>query len=148
MVVTALPDLAGAINSYLRASTAIAAQMGASSGNISTIRQDAWTLPGYAVLIQAGRGGAGELDYGPIQDERVDLTCYGPDARTAHLLWRTVHAYLLPPDLAHAVGFVAASTRVLAIYQEAGPLRLVDPDTGWSYTTTPYRFRYSAVPVS
>lgn len=145
MVVTALPDLAGAIVSYLRASAPVAALAGT---KVSVTRQASWNLPGYAVLVENGRGGAGELDYGPIQDERADIFCYGPDARTAHLLWRTVHVALIPPDLSHPVGFVAASTRVLAVYQEAGPIRLVDPDTTWPYTVTPYRFRYSGVPVS
>ena len=145
MVVTALPDLAGAIVAYLRASAPVAALVGT---KVSITRQPAWNLPAYAVLVENGRGGAGEVDYGPIQDERVDIWTYGPDARTAHLLWRTVHAALLPPDQSHAVSFVAASTRVLAIYQEAGPIRLVDPDTLWPYTVTPYRFRYSGVPAA
>jgi hypothetical protein len=54
MVVTALPDLAGAINARLRSSSAIAALAGT---KISTMRQDAWHLPAYAVLIEPGRGG-------------------------------------------------------------------------------------------
>jgi hypothetical protein len=145
MVVTALPDLAGAIVAYLRASAPVAAIVGT---KVSAVRQESWALPAYAVLVETGRGGPGEIDYGPIQDERVQITTYGPDARTAHLLWRTVHVALISPDQSHPVGFVAASTRVLVIYQEGGPLRLTDPDTNWPYTTTPYRFRYSGVPAA
>jgi hypothetical protein len=121
MVVTALPDLAGAIVAYLRASAPVAAIVGT---KVSAVRQESWALPAYAVLVETGRGGPGEIDYGPLQDA------------------------LISPDQSHPVGFVAASTRVLVIYQEGGPLRLTDPDTNWPYTTTPYRFRYSGVPAA
>jgi hypothetical protein len=145
MVVTALPDLAGAIVAHLRASSAIADLAGT---KISARRQEAWGLPAYAVLVENGRGGVGELA-GGLQKERVDLTCYGPDDRTAHLLWRTVHYYLLPPiGSGRATGFTAAQTAILTIEQEGGPLRLVDPDTGWPYTQASYQFTYSAEPVA
>ncbi len=145
MVVTALPDLAGAIVAHLRAVPAITALVGT---KISARRQDAWNLPAYAVLVENAQGGFGEVD-GGLQKERAQLTCYGPDDRTAHLLWRTVHYALLPPiGSGREAGFIAAQTSVLTIEQEGGPLRLVDPDTAWPYTTCGYQFCYSMEPVA
>lgn len=144
MPVLALPDLPGAINSFLRAQTEITAL---TSTRISTVRQESWTLPGYAILIQPGRGGPGEVDDGLLMAERVDLWCYGPDARTAHALWRQVHPILCPRVGLHN-GFTAASTRVLKVELEGGPLRLVDPDEGWSYTVASYVFVYLPEAVS
>lgn len=150
MPATALPDLAGAINSRLRSSSAIAALAGT---NISTTRQPAWTLPAYAVLILPSRGG-GE-DTPGLKWERIDLWCYGPgkdegtQARNAHTLWRTVDYFLSPPiSSGRAAAFIAANTSVTKVEQEAGPLRLVDPDEGWAYTVGSYRVTYASEPTS
>lgn len=144
MVVTARPDLAGAINARLRTSTAIAAL---TSTRISTSRQTAWGLPSYAVLIETGRGG-GE-DVPGLKWERVDLLCYGPDARAAHLLWRTVDFFICPSiGSGRASGFTITASGepviVMKVDMEGGPLRLTEPDEGWPYTWASYRFTYNA----
>lgn len=149
MVVTALPDLAGAINARLRSSSAIAALAGT---RISTARQVAWNLPAYAVLIEPGRGG-GVVTPG-IRWERIDLRCYGPgesestQAMNAHALWRTVHYFFCPEEgSGRPSGFIAASTSVTRVVEEGGPLRLVD-DPAWRYTWASYRVEYAVDPVS
>jgi hypothetical protein len=144
MTVAALPDLAGAITSFLRAQPEIAALAGT---RISSARQETWNLPNYAILIQPGRGGPGEVMDGLLLAERVDLWFYGPDARTAGLLWRTTHP-IICPRVGKSNGFTAASTRVTKVAQEGGPLRLVDPDENWSYTVASYIFTYNPDPVS
>jgi hypothetical protein len=143
---TALPDVTAAVITYLRAAPAVAALVGT---KISARRQAAWGLPAYAVLVEGGRGGAGEWGGLPLQRERFDLTCYGPDDRTAHLLWRTVHYALLPPiGSGRLAGFTAAGTSVVTIEQEGGPLRLVDPETSWPYTVASYQFTYASEPAA
>jgi len=150
MVVTALPDLAGAINSRLRSSSAIAALAGT---RISTVRQAAWSLPSAAVLIETGKGG-GE-DAPGLQWERVEVRCYGggdgvsTQIRNAHTLWRTVHYFFCPPvGSGRASGFVVMASgetvSVLKVSQEGGPLRLIEPDEGWPYTWAAYRVVYAA----
>lgn len=145
MTVAALPDLAGSITAFLRAQSEITAL---TSTRISTARN--WTLPNYAVLIQPGRGGPGEVLGGVLLAERVDLWFYGPgdkqstQAMNAHALWRQVHPILCPPVGVRTSGFEAASTRVLKVELEGGPLRLVDPDENWAYTVVSYVFTYRA----
>lgn len=144
MVVTALGDLAAAIKVRIGTFSAVTSLMGAASGNIAPLRQKAWSLPGYAILIETGKGGPGERD-GGRQCERVQITCYGPDERTAHLLWRTLHFWLCPPSGSGRLScFSAAGVWVDKVEQEGGPLRLVDPDAGWPLTTAPYLFTYDA----
>ncbi len=144
MVVTARPDLAGAINSRLRSSSTIAAL---ASTRISTARQASWNLPAYAVLIESGQGGGEE---GPgLLWERIDLRCYGPDARSAHLLWRTVDYFFCPTEGAgrrssFTVTASGATARILKVAHEGGPLRLTEPDETWPYTWASYRVTYNA----
>lgn len=147
MPVTARPDVAGAINARLRTSTAIAALAGT---RISTARQAAWGLPAYAVLIESGRGG-GE-DAPGLKWERVDLLCYGPDVRAAHLLWRTVDYFFCPDVGSRPSGFrITASgetVSVTKVAQEGGPLRLAEPDEGWPYSWASYRVVYASEAVA
>jgi hypothetical protein len=121
------------------------------------MRQDAWHLPAYAVLIEPGRGG-GEDTPGLLW-ERVDLWCYGPgddpgtQALNAHRLWRTVDYFFAPAiGSGRASGFVVtasgAPVSVTKVAHEGGPLRLEDPDDGWRYTFASYRVTYAAEPVS
>jgi hypothetical protein len=146
MSATLLPDIAGAINSRLRASPALAGT------RISTARQASWGLPSYAVLINPGRGG-GEDDTPGLLWERVELRCYGggdgssTQARNANTLWRTVHAWFCPPiGSGRAAGFVVTASgepvSVLKVDLEGGPLRFTEPDEGWPYTWASYRVTY------
>lgn len=96
----------------------------------------------YFILINTGRGGPGELPGGRL-GERVDISCYGPDARTAMLLWRTLQYNLCPPvGSGRRNGFTLADCSVNALSLEGGPTRLVDPDTGWSYVVGSYLADY------
>lgn len=150
MPVTALPDIAGAINARLRSLTDVAALAGT---RISTTRQSAWDLGNvYAILIQPGRGG-GENGDG-TQWERADLWFYGPGkdqgtrAKAGNDLWRTAHFSLCPPiGSGRAAGFritaSGATVSVLKVELEGGPLRLVDPDDDLPYTLASYRIHYA-----
>jgi hypothetical protein len=142
MPVLALPDIKGAVIAHLRASSEIAAL---ASTRVSGRVQAAWTLPGYAVLVDGPKGGPGELGAG-LYGMRFDLRCYGPDDRTAMMLWRTVNAYLLVPDGSRAVSFYQAQTRIHAVHAEGGPIGFVDPDTDWPSTDSGYVFTFSEVP--
>lgn len=142
MTVLALPDLKGAVIAHLRASSEIAAL---TSTRISARLQDSWPLPDYAILVQGPRGGLGDLDAG-LYAERLDLRCFGPDNRTANLLWRTVNAYLLPPLRDRAVGFKQANTIVHTIQAEGGPIEFEDPETTWISNDSGYVFIYSTSP--
>lgn len=142
MPVTARPDVTGAVIAYLRASAAIAALAGT---KISARRQASWDLPSYAVLVEGRRGGG---EQGPILWQRMDVTCYGPDDRTADLLWRTLDYAFCPEEgSGRANGFRAASTTVLKVAREGGPLGLVDPETAWPYTVATYQVFYAPSPV-
>lgn len=141
--VTARPDVTGAVIAYLRASTAIAALAGT---KISARRQASWALPSYAVLIEGRRGGGED---GPLLWQRMDITCYGADDRTADLLWRTLDYYFCPEEGSGRVnGFRAAATTVCQVEHEGGPLGLEDPDTAWPYTTASYRVYYAPEPYA
>lgn len=147
MPVTALPDLAGAINARLRSSSAIAALAGT---RISTARQTSWSLPNYAVLIEAGKGEGPGPEQPGLVNERVEVRCYGPNVYQAHLLWRTLDYFFCPPVGAGSsrpssfrVTASGEMVNVTKVEREGGPLRLTEPDETWPYTWAAYIVTYS-----
>ncbi len=142
MVVLAVPDVAGAVIGHLLASSEIAALAGT---RISAVRQASWNLPAYAVLVEPGRGGF-PVDP-PLEDERMDVRCYGPNAKAANDLWRLVNAYLLRHDRGPA-SFRSATCAVADVVREGGPLRLLDGDGLWPCTVASYHILYSGVPLA
>jgi hypothetical protein len=148
MAVTMLPDLFGAILSKLRASSAVTALV---SDRIGDEVKPAWDFQSkrakLAVVVNGPVGGPGELEQ-PLYRERYDLWCYGPDRLNALKLARTVRAALVPPDGGRAGGFRYGDCYVHEVAEEAGPIRLIDPDLGWVYVVQPYVFTFSGVPAS
>jgi hypothetical protein len=150
--VVALPDLPGAIRAYLRSIPDITALVsdrvwiGWPRGTDGTLRVQ---VPPYlhAILIESGRGGFVDLE-APYLSERVDLSCLGPTEAEAHLLWRTLAAYLIDVQRQRAASFRAANTLVSGVIHEAGPFRVPDPPTGWPRTWATYQFRYCGIPLS
>jgi hypothetical protein len=134
MAVAMRADVTGAVLAFLQTQPAITAL---TSTRISARRQPSWNLPAYAVLIQGRRGGGED---GPLHWQRFDITCYGPDDRTADLLWRTLD-YAFCPEVGgpRRNGFTAASTSVAKVEREGGPIGLTDPDTTWDYVLATYR---------
>lgn len=141
MPVIATPDVVGAVIARLRAATPVTALTGT---RISGALQDAWPLPAYAVVVSGGRGGAGEI--GPATyEERLDLECYGPDARTAAVLAATARAYLLDELRVRGVAWSAGATRVSTVRVGGGPIFRRDPDTGWPSYVLSVLVRFSGV---
>lgn len=138
MPVSARADVTGAVISYLRSVAAITALAGM---RISARRQASWQLPNYAVLVEGRRGGGED---GPILWQRLDVSVYGPDDRTADLLWRTLD-YAFCPEVGSGRqnGFRAAGATILKVEREGGPIGLTDPDTTWEYVVATYRAWYA-----
>lgn len=145
------PDLSAAIKLHLQASTAIeAAYTGIKILHEWPRGNDKIVVPPYKtlILIQTGRGGRGDIGLG-LQEERVDLMCYGSNRIEAYNLWRKLDWYLLPKDRSRKTHFHYANTRVKVIARESGPLRLTDADAqDWPYCFAPYIFIYDGVPTS
>ena len=146
---TAIPDLTAALLLRIRSFTAVTALCPAArirpewprkaNGDVDIV------VPPYQyfVLIQTGRGGPGEQP-GARMQERVDIACYGPDARTAMLLWRTLHYHLCPPlGSGRQNSFTLGGCTVNTVQQEGGPNRLVDPDTAWPHVVGSYVVDYN-----
>jgi len=141
---TAIPDLSAALLLRVRSFSAITALAPSARIRLSWPRKASgeleFSVPPYVyfVLISTGRGGPGELGSARL-GERVDISCYGPDDRTAMLLWRTVHYALCPPiGSTRGNSFTLAGCTVNNIQPEGGPSRLIDPDTKWPYVTGGY----------
>jgi len=141
---TAIPDLTAALMLRIRSFAAVTALCPSARIRPEWPRKADGALEFavppflYFVLIQTGRGGPGE-QAGARMQERVDISCYGPDARTATLLWRTVHYALCPAvGSGRRASFTLAGCQVNSLTPEGGPNRLIDPDTAWPYTQASY----------
>lgn len=143
---TALPDLGAAVMLQLKASAEI---MTLVTNRIylewpaNLIVPDAEGKYLNAILISSGKGGPGDIGL-TVQDERVDIMCFGANRKTAYDIWRAVDWYLLGHAGNVKTSFTRANCRVMTAAREGGPLRLVEPDMGnWPYTMGPYRFKYT-----
>jgi hypothetical protein len=136
----AVPDLLGAIIAYARGQGAITAL---TSTRISGERQKAWTLPGYAIVVNGPRGGPVLADP-PLRRTRVDLECYGPDSRTSKVLAETIVS-VFAPDTGPSAAFTLANASVGRVELETEPIWLPDPDTGWPRTVVPLIFTWTRV---
>lgn len=151
-MITALPDLAGALRAYFRSITPVTdlvgdrVWIGWPRSPDGTLRI---TVPPYltAILIESGRGGTPDRE-APYLTERVDLSCLAPTEEQAHALWRLVDAYVIDPKRRRPTTIRAANTLISAIEHETGPYRAPDPPTGWPRTWATYQVRYCAIPLS
>jgi hypothetical protein len=146
---TAIPDLAAAVKLRLASFSAITALVASNRILLTWPKKSDGSLSfqvppfPYLIMIETGRGGPGELPASRM-GERIDISCYGPDERTANLLWRTVHFALCPPmGSARSNGFTLASCQVNTLQLEGGPNRLIDPDLGWPYCQASYLADYA-----
>ena len=148
----ALPDVLGALVVHSRTSmpnvTSLTGQrISTRVRTKSTDDPNGWSMPDYAIVFN--------LVGGPVipalsdvkqQMARVDVHCYGPDERTARVLWRTFHPYLCPGDaVGHA--FRAANTQVINVLQASGEMPYPEPGTGWPRDTVSYLVQYSEIPT-
>lgn len=134
-----LPDIIGAVVAYGRSQSALTAL---TSTRISATRQDAWTLPGYAIVVNGPRGGPVLADP-PLRRTRVDLEAYGPDSRTSKVLAETIVS-VFAPDTGPSAVFTLANASVGRVELEAEPIWLPDPDTGWPRTVVPLILTWTA----
>jgi hypothetical protein len=155
-----LPDLAAALLVYLRADNVHDdGLVGLTADGLKARIYLEWPsdknneiiVPPFrnCIIISTGRGGQGDIGLG-LQEERVDIYCYGISRRDAHQLWRRLDWYLIPPDRSRKVSVTvdSAHVRIHTIVREGGPIRLVDPDrSNWPYTVGSYLITYSGVPV-
>lgn len=149
MVVTELPDVVAALIERLLASPAI---VELARDRVSGELLPDWGMSArakYAVVVSGPVGGSGEIAAG-VYEDRFDIATYGANAHRQKQLMRRVRAHLVPiwQGGTAANGFSAAHANVLAVFEEASPLALTDPDMHWSYSTLPVRVRYSGVPLA
>jgi hypothetical protein len=152
---TAIPDIAAALKLRIASFAAVTSIVPSTGILLNWPKQADGTLAfkvpdptsgkfPYKILIQTGRGGPGELPAARM-GERIDVFCYGPDERTANLLWRTVHYALCPPmGSSRTNGFTLAGCQVNTLQMEAGPNRGFDADTGWPFCQASYLADYKA----
>lgn len=143
MAVTILPDVFGALLTRLKVNAAVVAL--ASTRIADEVRSD-WDFKPrenakHAVVINGPIGGPGEMER-PLYRERYDVWSYGKNRLEALRMARTVRAALIPPD-GGAIAFAVGAAHIGNIVEESGPIRLVDPDTGWVYVVQPYLVTYS-----
>jgi hypothetical protein len=152
MVISTLPDLAGALRAYLRSISPITdivsdrVWIGWPRSPDGSLRIK---VPPYlsAILIESGRGGAPDPE-APYLTERVDLSCLGPTEEQAHALWRLLDAYLIDVKRQRPSTIRAANTLISGVVHETGPYRSPDAPTGWPRTWATYQVRYCAIPLS
>lgn len=144
---TIMPDVFGAILSKLRDVTAITTM---TSTRIADEIKSDWSFTAkraqHAIVVQGPVGGPGELE-SPLYRERYDIRCYGPNRLETLRLARTVRAALIPPD-GGRVGFSYGGCYVYEVADEAGPIRLIEPDTDYHVVVIPYLFTYCGVPTT
>lgn len=128
MAVSTFPDVFGALLQHLKATSDVTAL---TSTRIGDEVAASWDFPPHkarhAVVVQGPVGGSGELEP-PLYRDRYDVWSYGPNRLEALKLARRVRAALL--------GF--SNDIIGEIAEEAGPIRLTDPETGWVYVVQPY----------
>jgi hypothetical protein len=148
MTIVAAPDILGAVNARLRSFSEITALVGTSPRpRVSAVLQKDWVMPTFAILLRPVGGPAPDY-WVQIQQTRIDVRCYGPKPHEAMKLWRTVHACLCQPAVSGRVSFRLAHCIVYNVTQEAGPISIIEPETKWPFTTAPYVFMWSEVPLA
>lgn len=147
MAITVLPDVLKSTVDYLKTVPEVTAIVATSAGwtgggsgpRISGVLGADWRVPTQAVVIRRA-GGPGQLGAGR-HASRLDVWCYGANAREAVNLWRVVHPALCPepPNL---IGWTQAGCRVIDVQQNADAIPSDDLEVGWSVLVTPYVLTY------
>lgn len=89
-----LPDHIGALREFLLAEDRVAELSGSRIFGGGLPDDEIEQMPRAAVLLAPAGGGALGRGYLNFNDPRVDVDCYGVDARTAWVLHLAVHAAL------------------------------------------------------
>jgi hypothetical protein len=149
VTITALPNIVGAVNAQLRSFNEITTLVGSNPPRISAELKREWVMPTHAILLRRVGGPGGDY-WIQTQDTRIDVRCYGSTGYEAARLWQIVHAVLCPNPAAsgRSVSFRKAHCIVYNVTQESSPISLIEPETNWPFTSVPYIFKWSEVPLA
>jgi hypothetical protein len=148
MAVATLPDVIGALIARYRSFSAITAL---TSTRISAAVQQSWNpMPRHAILVSGPVGAPGRTlseHLAGIQNTRVDLYFYGSTSFEAMRLWRVAAPYICPRQDT-LTQFVQSGCRFTNVFQEGGPSRADEDDTGWPRVLATYVYKWSEFPVA
>ncbi len=121
------PDTLDAVTAFLMADAGVAALAARRIWPGETPPAEAKDMPRQAVVV-AWAGSYGQTSDVPLQQPRVDVTCYGATLQEARTLYLAVLAAFR--GLARAV---YADCLLHSAIQGGGPLMGRHPDTDWPY---------------
>lgn len=153
ITVVALPNLLPALTARMRTFPEVMAltQGRITAGRLRTLSKNdpsGWEMPTYG-LVFADVGGPGwSQGRAPVRAQSVQLTAYGPDLRTADLLYRTVLPLLVPTDNYRPTGFIAAGVAVISIEELGTPVGLYQVGVDWPRSAGTLWIKYSSVPAN
>lgn len=149
----ALPDLAGAFIVRTRelAPTFNLCQGRISAGRPRTQGPDdptGWRMPTYAVVYLLVPGPLfprpGRI---PFRSQNLQVDCYGPDLRTAGLMYQTWYSDFFPPNMFVPTGFIAGNCAVSSIEEIGSPIALYGGENVWPRVSTTILIKYVEVTV-
>lgn len=151
-MVDELPNLGIAIRDYIRESTVLISVDYLGSVNNITVgwpgdKNNPINVPPFQdrIIINTGRGGQGDIGLG-LQQERVDIDCYGKTEAKANQIWRALDFYFFPVNTRRKTSFTRKGCQVNKIQREGGALKLVDESSAnWPYTHATYIFTYNSL---
>lgn len=153
MVVTAPPDIVGALLVRLRSFAVEWSALGLDShagwkGSGSGLRisgeigggEHGWKMPTRGLIIRRAGGPIVGDDYAMgLYATRIDTVSYGPTGELAGAVWALLHAILVPKTGEQRYpSFTVAGCRVGNIVPEVGPVSDTERDTGYRYVFAPY----------
>jgi|SRR6185437_7855515 len=151
----ALPDLAGAMIVRTRelADTYNLCQGRIAAGRPRTSSPDdpnGWKMPTYALVYLLVPGPLlprpGRV---PFRSQNIQVDCYGPDLRTAGLMYQTWYGDFFPVDQFRPTGFIAGHCAVSSLEEIGSPIALYGGENVWPRVSTTILVKYieQQVPV-
>lgn len=143
-----LPDLIGAFIVQTRTKQATYSLCGGRVAGGRPRTQDAddptgWRMPTYAIVYTAVAGPAypraGRI---PFRSQNIQVDCYGPDLRSAALMYQTWYADFFPVDQFIPSGFIAAKCAVSSLEEIGSPISLYGGENVWPRWATTILVKY------
>jgi hypothetical protein len=137
-----LPDLVGA---FIARTAQLSATYTLAGGRVSGGRPrikgvddpQGWEMPTYAIVYSAVPGPLfprpGRV---PFRSQNIQVDCYGPDLRTAGVLYQQFYADFFPADNATPSGWIAGKCAVSSIEEISSPAALFGGENVWPRWTT------------
>lgn len=146
--VQAIPDVPALVVAYLKTGSIVTSLVGQRiyAEEIPRAELDAWR-PNEAracIVVQSSAGGFQTFGRTFIRagNSRIDLRCYGPDARTAGQIWNAAY-----PWLKHAKRSVVGSRLLYAAMPLIERTMLREPDTGFWFAWGAFDIIAAEIPV-